>query len=126
MVKVTVLLTHLQYKAIAHAAMTMLWAVVGIFWALICLENSTAVSCYMMFLWELWQPTADCLKSSPPCGHEFVSVRKLLGTDTSGLCLLFLGVSPGAASHLHTGSISGWQEIMTAVPGIKCRQELLF
>ena len=67
MVKVTVLLTHLQYKAIAHAAMTMLWAVVGIFWALICLANSTGVSCYMMFLWELWQPTADCLKSSPPC-----------------------------------------------------------
>lgn len=45
-----------------------------------------------------------------------------MATSTSGLQLLLLGISLGTAFYLRTGSISKWQQIMTAVPGItsKC------
>lgn len=45
-----------------------------------------------------------------------------MATSTSGFQLLLLGISLGTAFCLHTGSISNWQQIMTAVPGItsKC------
>lgn len=76
------------------------------------------VRCYVMSRWGLWWPAADGLKSFPPWGMNLCQLESHW--------VLFLSISPGSAFCLHTGSISGWQDVMTAVPGIKCRQELAF